>query len=83
MKKKAKQKNKNAKDVFVYEIIKVVGLGVQECPSEEHSTGIIFTTKNTATEEADKLWKKNTTKAERESGWCPLNYDVRKVKIRK
>ncbi len=65
----------------VFEIIEHVGLGVQECPTTSSGTGLIFTTKEKAEIEANRLWLENTTEEQRSSGWCDLNYSVEKVKI--
>jgi len=65
----------------VYEIIKITGLGVMECPSKTHPTGMIYDTKEAAQNKANELWLENTTDEERKSGWCPLNYSVSEVEI--
>lgn len=67
--------------MIVYEIVKLVGIGVVECPISEHRTGLIYANKEMAEKEADKLYKENTTESERKSGWCPLYYEVKEVKV--
>lgn len=62
---------------MVYEIIKLLGLGMPEYHNEYHSTGLLYYDKEAAIAEADRLWKANTTEADRNSGWCSLHYVVK------
>jgi hypothetical protein len=66
----------------VYEIVKVCGLGLIECPNEYFSTGIIFKDKEVAEKTADEMWKNNTTEEDRKSGWCALKYIVEERELR-
>jgi predicted 3-demethylubiquinone-9 3-methyltransferase (glyoxalase superfamily) len=61
----------------VFEIVKVTGLGMKECMNVEHSIGLIFHNKIDAEQEADRLWKEQTTEEDRKSGWCALHYIVK------
>lgn len=49
----------------IYEIVKVVGLGLIESPYVEHSTGLIFFNNNDAEREAHKLWIEQTSEEEK------------------
>ncbi len=66
----------------VFEVIKVIGLGIKECMYEEHATGLLFRSKSDAEQEADKLWKEHTTEEDRKSGWCALHYNVKERSIK-
>lgn len=66
----------------MYQVIKHMGLGVVECPTTTEETEFIFYKKEDAEKKADELWKENTTKDERESGWCYINYSVKKIEIK-
>jgi hypothetical protein len=48
---------------------------------EEYSTGLIFKDEIRANQEAEKMWKENTTESQRKSGWCPLHYKVKERKV--
>jgi hypothetical protein len=65
----------------IFEIVKVVGLGLVESPDVEYSTGLLFFDKEMADKEADKLWKEQTTEDERKSGWCGLHFIVKKREV--
>jgi hypothetical protein len=67
--------------MIVYEIVKLVGIGVVECPISEHRTGLIYANKEMAKTEAERLYKENTTEQERNSGWCNLFYEVKEVAV--
>lgn len=58
----------------VFEIIKEVGIGVQENPIVEHSTGLLYNNEEDAYKKAKRLWLRDTTENERNSEWCALNY---------
>jgi predicted 3-demethylubiquinone-9 3-methyltransferase (glyoxalase superfamily) len=66
----------------IFEIVKVTGLGMKECMNEEHSTGLLFYNKVDAEQEADKLWKEQTTESDRKSGWCALHFIVKERSIK-
>ena len=66
---------------YIYEIVKVVGIGVKESMEIEYSTGLLYYDKVEAEQEADKMWKTQTTKEDRESGWCALHFIVKKRNI--
>jgi hypothetical protein len=66
----------------IFEIVKVVGLGLVESPQVEYSTGLLFFDKEMADKEADKLWKEQTTEDERKSGWCGLHFVVKKREVK-
>jgi len=66
----------------IFEIVKVVGLGLIESPNVEYSTGLLFFDKNEADNEANKLWKENTTEEERKSGWCGLHFIVKTREVK-
>ena len=66
----------------IFEIVKVVGLGMIESPNAEHSTGLLFFNKEEADKEADKLWKEQTTEEDRKSGWCVLHFIVKKREVK-
>lgn len=61
----------------VFEIVKITGLGMIECPNVEYSTGLIYRNEIDAEQEADRLWKEQTTEEDRKSGWCALHYVVK------
>jgi predicted 3-demethylubiquinone-9 3-methyltransferase (glyoxalase superfamily) len=67
---------------YIFEIVKVVGLGMLESPNVEYSTGMLFLNKEDADKEADKLWKEQTTEEDRKSGWCGLCFIVKKREIK-
>ena len=67
---------------YIFEIVKVVGLGMIESPNVEYSTGLLFLTEEDADKEADKLWKEQTTEEDRKSGWCGLHFIVKKREIK-
>jgi hypothetical protein len=66
----------------IFEIVKVVGLGLVESPNVEYSTGLLFFDKDMADKEADKLWKEQTIEDERKSGWCGLHFIVKKREVK-
>ena len=66
----------------IFEIVKVVGLGLIESPNVEYSTGLLFFDKNEADNEANKLWKEHTTEEERKSGWCGLHFIVKTREVK-
>ncbi len=66
----------------IFEIVKVVGLGLVESPQVECSTGLLFFDKDVADKEADKLWKEQTTEDERKSGWCGLHFVIKKREVK-
>jgi predicted 3-demethylubiquinone-9 3-methyltransferase (glyoxalase superfamily) len=66
----------------VFEIVKVTGLGMKECMDVEHSTGLLFSDKVDAEQEADKMWKEQTTEEDRKSGWCALHFIVKERSIK-
>ena len=66
----------------IFEIVKVVGLGLIESPNVEYSTGLFFFNKEEADKEADKLWKEQTTEEYRKSGWCGLHFIVKKREVK-
>lgn len=68
--------------VIVYEVVKVLGLGLIESPLEEHFIGLMFLNKDEAVNEADKLWKEQITEKDRNSGWCSLHYVVKTCKVK-
>ncbi len=61
----------------LFEIVKELGFGLQECPYEYHSTGLIFRNYNDAKEEADRLWEENVSEKERKDSWCYTHYCVK------
>lgn len=65
----------------VYEIVKVVGLGMLESPNIEHSIGLLFSDKKDADKVADNLWKDQTSEEERKSGWCALHFIVKERQL--
>jgi len=65
----------------VFEIIKIVGLGVVESPNKEFSTGLIYHNKETADQKANELWLENTTEEDRNSGWCGLHFIVKERNV--
>jgi hypothetical protein len=65
----------------IFEVVKIVGFGVYESPNVSYSTGLLFFNEDDAYKEADKLWKEQTTEEERKSGWCGLNYIVKKRNV--
>ena len=66
----------------VFEIVKITGVGVKECIYEEYTTGLIFHNKDDAEQEADRLWKEQTTEEDRKSGWCDLHFKVKERSIK-
>ena len=66
----------------LYEIVKITGVGVKECPYVEHSTGLIFKNKLEAEKEAERLLKEQTTEEERKGGWRDLNYIVKQRNVK-
>lgn len=68
--------------ITLYEVVKVTGFGVKESPIERCGTGLVFHNKEQAEKKADRLWKSQTTKENRESGWCPLNYEIREISLK-
>lgn len=65
----------------MYQVMKHEGLGVVECPTETSGTEYIFRKKEDAEKKAKELWHSQTTKKDRESGWCALHYSVKKIKV--
>jgi hypothetical protein len=66
----------------VFEIVKVIGLGLDGRFNEEHSIGLLFYNKIDAEQEAVKLWKEQTTESERKSGLCPVHFIVKERSIK-
>lgn len=67
---------------IIYAVEEVIGLGVQESPLEGRIlVDEVFTDKIIASRRAEELWLKNTTKKERNSGWCGLHYKVKKITL--
>jgi predicted 3-demethylubiquinone-9 3-methyltransferase (glyoxalase superfamily) len=69
-------------DTKVFEIVKVVGLGIKESMDVEHSTGLLFFDEVEAHKQADKLWKEETSSEERNSGWCAIHYIVKERNVK-
>ena len=63
----------------IFEIVEVIGLNGRF--SQEHSIGLLFYNKIDAEQEADKLWKEQTTESERKSEWCPVHFIVKERSI--
>jgi hypothetical protein len=61
----------------VYQVIEIRGLGVMGY----HPTNLIYLNEQDAKDKSDELWYSNTTKSDRESGWCTLNYTVYEIEV--
>lgn len=67
----------------IYQILEHVGLGVVEAPTiTTVLPDEIYKDKQKANKRAEELWLQNTTKKDRESGWCPLHYSVKEINVK-
>ena len=64
-----------------FQIIKCLGLGVMESRYTYYPTDLFYSDEKLAKDKAKKLLEEVTTKEERDSGWCGIDFLVEEVKI--
>jgi hypothetical protein len=69
--------------MIAYQVVRHVGLGVQECPTDTiPCVNEVYQERDKAEKRANELWLKNTTPQDRSSNWCYLHYGVKQIEIK-